>query len=607
MKLLLIHARRFEYEARSKALEEAEEFNGVKREGAFDNVLVVFTTVEEGDLSDPSLIGKAASEILDVYGKVKAAQVLVYPYAHLSDRLAPPGEAVEALRRLVDELSRRGVKVSRAPFGWYKRFKVECLGHPLSELSKTIRPGGTVERRFSDYAVMFPDGRVVEIEELPSGLPEDFVALLDAEVFKRRREGGTPKYLSLCKKFGFEWEPMSDLGHMRYGPEASLMMDAVSEYAWMCAKSVGIPVFRVKGTNMFNLEFKPIKQHADLFGDRLYQFEADGKNLVLRYAACHQQFAMIKDWEISYRNLPFGAFEVADSYRLEQPGELVMCFRLRRFYMPDFHIFCRDLDEAINVSYRIHDKIYEEVRKLGRDYVSIYNTTRSFLEEHRDFVRKLVEKEGKPVLLHFVPEGKYYWVINIEYNIIDQLRRPREIGTFQIDVGNAKRFEITYTDENGDKRYPVIIHTALIGSLERYIYAVFDTAVRAMERGETPKLPTWLAPIQVRIIPFSGDFIGDAERIADELEARGFRVDIDDREESIGKRIRDAEVKWIPFIVVYGAKEKSSGRLSVRVRGEGQKEMSLPELIARLEEEVKGYPKISSTLPRRVSLRPHYR
>ncbi|RLE60105.1 MAG: threonine--tRNA ligase [Thermoprotei archaeon] len=608
MKILLIHAETFEYEAKQKAIDQAEKLDGVKKEGSFNNVLVVFTTVEEGDLKDPSVINQAKNEILDVFEKVKAERILIYPYAHLSDKLAKPSDAIKALKELYRKLSSENIEVHRAPFGWYKRFKIHCYGHPLSELSRTIRPGGEVKKGYHDFAVMFPDGRVVSIEELDGKeLPEDFIALLDAEVFKRKREGKTPTYLEICKKFGFEWEPMSDLGHMRYGPEATLMIEAVSEYAWMCARSIGIPVFKVKGTNMFNLNYKPVKQHAELFGDRLYQFKADDKDIVLRYAACHQQFAMIKDWEISYKNLPFGAFEVADSYRLEQPGELVLCFRLRKFYMPDFHIFCKDLEQAIEVSYKIHDKIYEEIRKLGRDYVSIYNLTRSFLERYKDYVKKLVEKEGKPVLLHFVPEGKYYWVINIEYNIIDELRRPREIGTFQIDIGNAQRFGIKYVDEKNQEHHPVIIHTAIIGSIERYIYAVFDTAVKQLNEGKTPMLPTWLAPIQVRIIPFSVEFMSDAEKIADILESHSIRVDIDDREETLSKKIREAEMKWIPYIVVIGKREKEAGTLSVRIRGKGQEKMTVEELIQKIEEETRGYPKLKSTLPKFLGVRPRYR
>ncbi|MGB9709287.1 threonine--tRNA ligase [Infirmifilum uzonense] len=606
MKLLLIHAKSFEYEAREKALEGAEDIDG-RRVGKAENALVVFVTVEEGDSSDPGVVSAAVREIEDVFRRVKASEVVVYPYAHLSENLASPGEALAILKSIESQLSEKGLKTQRAPFGWYKRFTLDCYGHPLSELSRSIRPGEPPKRGFEDFAVMFPDGRVVSVEELPSGLPADFVALLESEVFKRRREGGEPQFLEYCKKFGFEWEPMSDLGHMRYGPEATIMVEAVSEYAWQVCRSLGIPVYKVRGTNTFNLEYKPVLQHAQLFGDRLYQFEVDEKKLVLRYAACHQQFAMIKDWEISYRDLPLGMLEIADSYRLEQPGELLLCFRLRKFTMPDLHIFCRDLAQAQEVSFLVHRKIYEEMRRLGRDYVSIYNLTRSFLDGHKEYLRKLVEMEGKPVLLHFVPEGKYYWFLNIEYNIIDELGRPREIGTFQIDFGNAERFGITYTDEKGERKHPVIIHTALIGSIERYIFAVFDTAAQKSKRGEQPSLPLWLAPVQVRVIPFSKEYLKNADEVADTFEKEGVRVDVDDRDESVGKRVRDAEVKWIPYVIVIGKKEAETGKLSVRIRGQGQLEMTLEELVERINKELQGYPRVSAMLPRYLSKRPSYR
>lgn len=607
MKLLLVHAQSFEYEVRQRALEEADPLNGNRR-GAAENALVVFVSIEQGDSGDSSLPEKAVGEILDVFRRVGASTIVIYPYAHLSEKLAPPSEAKSVLNQLEELLLKSGVKAVRAPFGWYKRFKLECYGHPLSELSRTITPGGKPSPGYPDYAVLFPDGRVIPVEELDAGeLPQDFVRLLEAEVFKVKREGGEPLYLDFCKKFGFEWEPMSDLGHMRYGPEATIMVEAVAEYAWQCALSLGIPVYKVRGTNTFNLDYKPVRTHAELFGDRLYQMEVDGKELILRYAACHQQFAMVKDWSISYRNLPFGMLELADSYRLEQPGELLLCFRLRKFLMPDLHVFCRDLEEAKRVSFRIHEKIYEEMRKLGRDYVSIYNVTRSFLEGEREFLSKLAEMEKKPVLLHFVPEGKYYWVLNIEYNIIDELGRPREVGTFQIDVGNAERFGIVYTDENNQEKYPVIIHTAILGSVERYIFAVFDTAAHELRAGKQPHLPLWLAPVQVRIIPYSGEFLPQAEQVADELERVGLRVDIDDREESVAKRVRDAETKWIPYIVVIGRREVESGKLSVRVRGVGNREIPLDELKAALRKELEGYPRVNCSLPRRVSLRPKYR
>ncbi len=609
MKILAIHAEEFEYEARQRAPGFSEEVPEEKRRGSLRNGLVCFITVEKCDEANEAKAAlKAADDLVELAERLGVDKVLLYPYAHLSDELAKPESAIRVLDMLARELSSRGLKVERAPFGWYKRFYIKCLGHPLAESLRVIRPV-EAKRAYPDYAVLMPSGEVVAIEELKlDQLPKDFRILVEREVLKKEGPGGKPRYLAYCRKFGFEWESMSDLGHMRYGPEAAIMMDLAGEYAWMCAKDLGVPLLRVKGTNMFNLEYEPIKEHANLFGERMYSLEVDDKKMILRFAACHQQFAMIKDWNISYKHLPFGVFELADSYRLEQPGELVLCFRMRRFYMPDLHIFCRSLSEAMEMAIKVHEKIYEEIRKLGRDYVSIYNITRSFFNSNRDFVLRLVKTEKKPVLLHFVPEGKYYWVINVEYNIIDELERPREIGTFQIDIGNAKRFGITYVDENGEKKYPVIIHTAIIGSLERYIYAVFDTAAKAEASGGVPMIPTWLAPVQVRFIPYSREQLDYVLKLAEELNALGFRADVDDREESVAKRVRDAEVKWIPYIVVVGPKEVEKGVLSVRVRkSRTVLQMTFNELKSELESEVKGYPRLSLSIPVLLSRRPGYR
>ena len=605
MKILLIHAERFEYEARLKALGDAEELNEENQRGSFSNVLVCFTTVEKVDETRPEwVVDKASEEIALIAGKVKASGIVIYPYAHLSPELAQPSTAVKLLRGLAEAVRLKGLNVARAPFGWYKRFTISCLGHPLAELSRVIRP---VEKTV-DYAVMTPDGEVYSMDEFDlSSAPPDFQILVRKEVYGEDGAGGRPRYLDYCRKFGIEWEPFSDQGHMRYGPEATLMLELLSEYSWACSLALGIPLFKVKGTNMFSLDVEAVKQHAELYGDRLYMLDVDDRKMVLRYAACHQQFAMVRDWSISYRNLPFGVFEVADSYRLEQPGELTLCFRLRKFYMPDLHVFTRDLEEAKKITLAIHEKIYEEIRRIGRDYVSIYNLTRSFLEENRDYVERLVKMEGKPVLLHFVPENKYYWVINVEYNIIDQLGRPREIGTFQIDVGNAKRFGITFVDEHNEKRHPVIIHTALIGSLERYLYALFDTAAQAEARGEKPSLPTWICPVQARIIPVTRDQLPLALEIAETLNRRGIRVDVDDREESLAKRIREAEVKWIPYIAVIGAREAASGKLNVRMRRGGATLLTVEELCDMIEAELEGYPRLGLSLPIKVSERPGYR
>ncbi len=613
MRLLTIHAEKFWFKAREKALKDAEELVDVPGEARAENALVVFISVEEGDAKGgKEFLGQVARNVVEIAENVKADTIVLYPYAHLSSRLAPPFEAMEVMKSLEEVVKSvfKG-KVLRAPFGWYKAFEIKCLGHPLSELSRELKPSAVKRVAIEkEYFILTPDGRLYRPEEYEFKEGEEGLKILvDKEYFKKELPGGKPRIVEICRKFGFEWEPMSDAGHMRYGPHATTILDAVMEYSWRVAKRVGFPVFRVRGTNMFNLKFRPVREHAELFGDRLYELRTDTGTMVMRYAACHQQFAMIKDWIISYRDLPFGAFEVADSYRYEQSGEVMLCFRLRKFFMPDLHIFNKDLEQAMETAKSVQEVILEEVAKVGQDYWAIYNVTRDFFDEHRDYIIELIRREGRPALIEVLPAGIYYWVLNIEYNIIDALGRPREIATFQIDIGNAKRFGIRYVDEEGNERYPVIIHTALIGGVERYIYMVFDAAVKQEARGKTPTIPVWLAPIQVRVIPVSRNHLSYAEEVLQRLKEEGIRADLDDRDLGLGKKIRDAGIEWIPYIVVVGDREVSTGTVNVRIRGtREQVSMKVDDLIKRIKEEVRGYPQVDSALPDRLSRRPtlHY-
>ena len=609
MKLLLIHARRFWYHVTEKALEDPEPIDDNK-EKEFSNALVVLTSIEEND--DYSIADQASIEILDVASKVKPDIIVLYPYAHLSNRLASPPKAFDTMKYLERKLKdRSSINIYRAPFGWYKAFQLECLGHPLSELSKSIekkKTGEIVRQEIKkEYIILTPEGKIYKPEEFDYTGYDELRILVEKEVFGKELPGGVNKVNQYCRKFGFEWEPFSDHGHMRYGPHATAIMEAVGQYSWIVAQSLGIPIFKVMGTNTFDLSRKPVLEHAKLFGDRLYELEVEGSRYVLRYAACHQQFAMLRDWVISYRNLPMGMFELADSYRLEKRGELNICFRMRKFYMPDLHILTKDLEEAIEVSKKVQEKIFEEVRKVGREYVALYNITRDFFEQHFDNIIDFIRKEDKPVLVALLPGGIYYWVLNVEYHIIDNLKRPREIATFQIDIGNGERFGITYVTETGDKKHPVIIHTAIIGSLERYIYMIFDTAAQLELSGKTPYIPTWISPIQVRVIPITKEQLKYAKEVALRIRNHGFRVDIDDREESLGKKIREAAKEWIPYMVVIGQREVDSNTINVRIRRTNdQRVMTVGELIEILEKETEGYPKISQTLSYYVSHRPGF-
>ncbi len=608
MRLLLIHAKKFSYSVTEKAINNPEELDEKNKARDFENTLVVFTSVEKDD--DENVVNRTAEEIIEIAKKIKPSSIVIYPYAHLSAELADPLTAQKILSQLYEKLAEKAeIQVYKAPFGWYKAFTIECYGHPLSELSKRIKKTkvGEIVRKDikKEFYIVTPDGEVFKPEEFDYLKYPDLKILVDKEVFGKVLEGGENIVNKYCRKFGFEWEPMSDHGHMRYGPHATTIMEALFQYSWQVARSLGIPVFKVIGTNMFDLSEKPVLEHALLFGDRLYELEVEGKKYVMRYAACHQQFAMLRDWIISYKNLPFGMFEVADSYRLEQRGELNLCFRLRKFYMPDLHILTRDLEQAIEASKTVQKKILEEVSKVGRRYVALYNVTRDFFEKYREVLIDFIKRDNYPALVAVIPSGIYYWVLNVEYHIIDNLKRPREIATFQIDIGNGKRFNITYTNENGEKKHPIIIHTAILGGIERYIYMVLDTAAQMQLNGKTPYIPTWLSPIQVRIIPIKKEYLDYAKSIAEKLLAKGIRVDIDDREESLGKRIRDAGREWIPYIIVIGEREIKSNTVNVRFRRTNdQKIMSVDELIEMIDKEIKDYPRIPQTLPVMISQRP---
>jgi threonyl-tRNA synthetase len=598
---------------REQAIKNPEGLEDASKAGRFENVLVAFCTVEKEDEANPDeVVAKATESIAEVANSVRTNRLLIYPYAHLSSSLASRDTAIPTLKELASHLLERGYEAHRSPFGYYKSFNLRCLGHPLSELSRTIRPeqAKTAPSAIQTYyKILALDGKLYDPEDYAyKPGEEEFRVLVEKEALKKGLTGGEPRYLDYCRKFGIEWENFSDQGHMRYSPEGVMIFDLISEYSWDTVKSVGIPILQVKGTNMFDLSVPAVKEHADLFGSRLYRIESENKSFVMRYAACHQQFAAVRNWTLSYRQLPFGTFEVADSYRLEQSGELLLAFRLRKLHMPDCHIYCKSMDEAKAATLRLHNKIYEEIGKLGRDYVSVYNITQSFLDANKDYVMELVRRERKPALLNFVPEGIYYWVLNIEYHIIDELDRPREIATFQIDIGNAKRFGISFVSQNGDKEFPSIIHTAVIGSIERYLFTILDQCARIEKKGAKPSLPLWLSPTQVRLIPVKSEFLDFSKNLATKLASQSLRADIDDRDESVDKRVRDAELSWIPYVVVVGKKEVASDQLAVRRRIDGkQYNCGLADLEKEIVASTEGYPRMPLKLPLLVSERPGYK
>ncbi len=188
------------------------------------------------------------------------------------------------------------------------------------------------------------------------------------------------------------------------------------------------------------------------------------------------------------------------------------------------------------------------------------------------------------------------------------MERPREIATFQIDIGNAKRFGISFVDEDGQRKYPAIIHTAVIGSIERYLFTVFDQCARVEKNGRKPALPLWLSPTQIRLIPIKREFTNFALSIVAELAKSQVRADVDDRNESLDKRIREAELIWVPYIIVIGQREVTANRYSIRRRHDNAKyEATISDLKTEITTSTSGYPNMPLKLPTLISKRPGYK
>jgi len=315
---------------------------------------------------------------------------------------------------------------------------------------------------------------------------------------------------------------------------------------------------------------------------------------------------------LSYRNLPLRLYELTRySFRREKSGELVGLKRLRAFTMPDVHALCRDLEQAkeeMRRRLKLSLEVMEGIGLTRDDLEMAIRFTKDFYEQNKEFIFELVRAFGKPVLAEMWSERYFYFVLKWEFNFVDCQRKAAALSTDQIDVENARSYGITYVNEEGEREYPIILHCSPSGAIERVIYALLEKAYMMMERGEKPMLPTWLSPTQVRLIPVRPEYLEDCLKLLDELEKAKVRADVDDRAETLDKRIRDAETEWIPYIVVYGERERESGLLSVRVRRSGKVErMTLEQLTARIKDEVEGKPFKRLPLPKLLSKRASFR
>ncbi len=628
MKILLLHTDFIEWEPKKKALKNAEKV--AKKAKRVKDALVVFSAVEKADEANPQKIAeKNVKAIMDVCKKVKARKVVLYPYVHLSPHPASPAKALRVLKESEKLLKEKKISVDRAPFGWYKAFNLKCKGHPLAELSREISLGEEEqkeqdvseavrkeEKLKSEWYVMEPSGKRFKIELKGDKIVGyDFRKYTNLEKFARyeiaksRVVDKEPPHIPLMKKLALVgYESGSDPGHLRYPPKGKLMKDLIEE--WVTRKMIENGAVEVETPIMYDYEHPSLKKYLHRFPARQYTIHTPNKRVFLRFSACFGQFLMARDASISYRNLPLWMYELTRySFRVEQRGELAGLRRLRAFTMPDCHAICKDITQAKEEMMKRLSLSLEVQKGLGlnpeHDFEFGLRVVKDFYNKNRDYIKALVQKWGKPVLVEMWNKRFFYFVMKYEFNFIDALGKASALTTDQIDVENGERYNLLFTDKDNKKKYPIILHLSPSGAIERVMYALLEKACMEQQDGKNPVFPLWLSPTQVRMCPVSDAYVKYAEDMATELAKENIRVDVDDRIESVQKKIRDAEMEWVPLIVVLGQKERDTGQLPVRFRETGKVEkMNKQELIDYISSRVSMYPYKPLPLPRLLSRRP---
>ncbi|MDD7363843.1 MAG: threonine--tRNA ligase [Peptoniphilus sp.] len=323
--------------------------------------------------------------------------------------------------------------------------------------------------------------------------------------------------------------------------------------------------------------------HWDHYRDNMYFTKIDGEDYAIKPMNCPGSILVYEQTMHSYRDFPIKLMEFGQVHRHELSGALHGLFRVRTFTQDDAHIFMlpSQIQEEVGKLIDLADELYNT---FGFEY-DVELSTRpedSMGSDEQwdmaiDALRKALESKNMKYEIN-EGDGAFYGP-KIDFHLRDAIGRTWQCGTIQLDFQMPERFELTYIDEDGEKKQPVMSHRALMGSMERFFGILVEHFAG--------KFPLWLAPVQVKVLPISDKFHDYAEKVTDELKANGLRAEFDERNEKIGKKIRDARMQRINYMVIVGEKEESAGNISVRSRsGEERGDVDLSDFIGELKEEI---------------------
>jgi threonyl-tRNA synthetase len=685
MKILLIHSEGVEVIKNKEATSNPQDFseNFIKMDGL---VLVAYVSIEDQDTYDTDLIASQGAEeieaaILQITGfpeklrqkneeireynkKIEKGEikgkprkllelikdrdmyrvdkVLVYPWAHLSKFLSNDPNAMEVCPKIAKFLEERGIKAKFSPFGWYKSFKVNCLGHEMAEMYRDVKLGIKPEEQVKNsvFRIITTSGNEIELEFdenneliLPKEIKDqDFYSFLNSELGSRKMDKSIePAHIKVMKDFELvDFDPNTDAGNFRWYTKGVIMKNLIKNFVE--DRLIDYGAILIETPIMYTVKNKKLTAQTARFPARSYWLESGKNRYILRYASDFLLFDLFSQMNLKPHYFPLRAYEFEQyDFRREQEGELSGLRRLRGFIMPDLHTMCKDLESSIEEFIKQYDLIKNLENELGVKSYVIFRVTQDFYEENKDWIINLIKTEQHPALLELWEDRYYYYILKFERNVLSAQNKSATLATNQIDVESSleymidnegkkrEKYNISFTDTDGRLKHPIILHNSPTGGLERVLWGLIESAIRNKDK-IVPGFKTWLSPIQVRIITVSENQNAYAEKILEMVNKESYRADFDDRNETLNKKIRQAEVEWIPYIVIIGKNEQDNQTISVRKRLIGQpfgpkkstskqfNNLKLGELYKMLEEDTRSFPKYKLPIPfRKFSSKVYFR
>ena len=555
MKTLNLHVDYIKFKPLKKALKNIGELpEKDKKEKEVKEALVVLTAVEKGDTDMSAVVKELVANVKDIASQVKAKNIVLYPYAHLSKDLGNPDTAQEILEKAEEELTKEKFKVTRAPFGYYKEFELKVKGHPLSELSREIRVDEEKWKKGKE-------GKLAkeEVYDYKQLLREISKSKLDSSKLKDNDHRILGKQMDL-----FSFSEVAP-GMVFWHNNGLIIRNELINFWREEHRKAGYK--EIQTPQILDKKLWQISGHWEKYKENIFLTEYEKRTFAVKPMNCPGGMIVFKNSPKSYKDLPLRVGELGVVHRQELSGVLGGLFRVIQFTQDDAHIYCTEeqLDSEIVSIIELVKYFYD---KLGLDLDHVELSTRPENrigdDEIWDKAEKALENVLKKLKMKYKineGEGAFYGP-KIDYHVKDSLGRTWQTGTIQLDMAMPERFDLEYTDKNNVKKRPIMIHRTLLGSLERFIGILLEST--------NGRLPTWLAPIQVRVLSFTDRNVPYAEKMIARMKelVPNVRVDWDFDQKTVQAKVKEAEEMKIPFILVIGDKEEKEGIVAVRKGGD---------------------------------------